>query len=79
MTRNTVKRVEVAAPVYSPTLQNRIRGIFELMLHDNVKARVENVQGVYQSVHSGEKSYNSQEVLYQQSYDRAVKKTGLSV
>ena len=53
MTRNTVKRVEVAAPVYSPTLQNRIRGIFELMLHDNVKARVENVQGVYQSVNSG--------------------------
>lgn len=79
MTRNTVKRVEVAAPVYSLTLQNRIRGIFELMLHDNVKARVENVQGVYQSVHSGEKSYNSQELLYQQSYDRAVKKTGLSV
>lgn len=79
MTRNTVKRVEVAAPVYSLKLQNRIRGIFDIMLHDNVKARLENAQGVYQNVHREEKCYNSQELLYQQSYDRAVKKTGLSV
>ena len=38
MTRNTVKRVEVAAPVYSQALKDRIQGIFDLMLSDNKKA-----------------------------------------
>lgn len=40
MTRNTTKRVEVAAPVYSPELKERILESFNLMLRDNVKASV---------------------------------------
>ena len=40
MTRNTTKRVEVAAPVYNPELKERILESFNLMLRDNVKASV---------------------------------------
>ena len=71
MTRNTVKRVEVAAPVYDPAIGARIQGIFDLMLSDNQKARDESAEGVYALVpHEGE-PVNSQEILYQEAYDRA--------
>lgn len=39
MTRNTVKRVEVAAPVYSERLKKCLQDLFDLMLSDNKKAR----------------------------------------
>ena len=39
MTRNTVRRVEVAAPVYSERLKKRLQDLFDLMLSDNKKAR----------------------------------------
>lgn len=71
MTRNTVKRVEVAAPVYSEALKTRIRGIFDLMLSDNKKARIEDNKGVYSAVKCDGKPVNSQEALYQEAYDRA--------
>ena len=75
MTRNTVKRVEVAAPVYSEELKKRIRGIFDLMLSDNKKARIEDSNGTYSMVKCEGEPVNSQEMLYQQAYDRAAKKT----
>ena len=39
MTRNTVRRVEVAAPVYDERLQNKLQDMFDIMLADNQKAR----------------------------------------
>ena len=75
MTRNTVKRVEVAAPVYSEALKTRIRGIFDLMLSDNKKARIEDNKGVYSAVKCDGKPVNSQEALYQEAYDRAANRT----
>ena len=75
MTRNTVKRVEVAAPVYSPVLNERIQGIFDLMLSDNKKARVENEDGTYTLVKCEEAQVNSQEMLYQEAYGRAAERT----
>ena len=74
MTRNTVKRVEVAAPVYSPALKERIQGIFDLMLSDNKKARVENADGMYTLVKCEGEPVNSQEMLYQEAYDRAAER-----
>ena len=35
MTRNTVRRVEVAAPVYDERLQNKLQDMFDIMLADN--------------------------------------------
>ena len=71
MTRNTVKRVEVASPVYDPAIRERIQGIFDLMLSDNKKAREESAEGTYPLVKCEGEPVNSQEVLYQEAYDRA--------
>ena len=71
MTRNTVKRVEVAAPVCDPAIRARIQGIFDLMLNDNQKARDESAEGVYALVPYEGEPVNSQEILYQEAYDRA--------
>lgn len=40
MTRNLDTRIEVAAPVYSRTIQKELRTIFEFGWKDNVKARI---------------------------------------
>ena len=74
MTRNTVKRVEVASPVYDPAIRARIQGIFDLMLSDNKKAREENAEGVYTLVKCDGEPVNSQEVLYQEAYDKAAQR-----
>ena len=71
MTRNTVKRVEVASPVYDPAIRERIQGIFDLMLSDNKKAREESSEGTYNLIKCEGEPVNSQEVLYQEAYDRA--------
>ena len=75
MTRNTVKRVEVAAPVYSEKIKKRIRGLFDLMLSDNKKARTEDYHGKYSMIKCEGQPCNSQEMLYQEAYDRATIKT----
>lgn len=71
MTRNTVKRVEVAAPVYSKAIRARLRAMFDLMLNDNKKAREEKADGSYELVKCEGEPVNSQEALYQEAYDRA--------
>ena len=74
MTRNTVKRVEVASPVYDPAIRARIQGIFDLMLSDNKKAREENTEGVYTLVKCDGEPVNSQEAHYQEGYERAAQR-----
>ena len=71
MTRNTVKRVEVAAPVYSERLKKRLQDLFELMLSDNKKARKEDTKGTYSVVECKGQPINSQELLYQEAYAKA--------
>ena len=71
MTRNTVKRVEVAAPVYSERLKKRLQDLFDLMLSDNKKARKEDTKGTYSVVEYKGQPINSQELLYQEAYAKA--------
>ena len=71
MTRNTVKRVEVAAPVYSERLKKRLQDLFDLMLSDNKKARKEDTKGTYSVVECKGQPINSQELLYQETYAKA--------
>ena len=68
MTRNTVKRVEVAAPVYSERLKKRLQDLFDLMLSDNPNARKEDAKGAYSVVECKGQPINSQELLYQEAY-----------
>ena len=71
MTRNTVKRVEVAAPVYSERLKKRLQDFFDLMLSDNKKARKEDAKGAYSVVECKGQPINSQGLLYQEAYAKA--------
>ena len=75
MTRNTVRRVEVAAPVLQENLKERLQMIFDTMLHDNQKAREACSDGDYRHVvpQSGEELLNSQEYFYQEAYEKAGK------
>ena len=47
MTRNTVRRVEIACPIDSPEVRGRLRTILDAMLRDSVKARVLQADGSY--------------------------------
>ena len=68
MTRNTVRRVEVAAPVYDERLQNKLQDMFDIMLADNQKARYLDAEGNYHRVINKEAPLNSQEYFYAQAY-----------
>lgn len=50
MTRNTEKRVEIAAPIKDKNLQKEILKILDFELKDDVKARVLNNEGKYERV-----------------------------
>ena len=71
MTRNTVKRVEVAAPVYDKDIQNKIISMFETILNDNVKARVQYGTGIYKKKSSHGKHIDSQLFFVNQAYENA--------
>ncbi|BDZ82359.1 polyphosphate kinase [Claveliimonas bilis] len=83
MTRNTEKRVEVAAPVLDPDVKRQVNGYLEVMLADNVKARVLQKDGTYKKKPITEKRVNSQEhfmksaVLAARNKKPAPKKQGL--
>lgn len=73
MTRNTERRVEVAAPVYDPALQQRILHILDLMFHDNVKARQQDSMGIYHYRTDGQPPLNAQEALFAEAYEIAAR------
>ena len=61
MTRNTEKRVEVACPVLDDTVRRQISYYVDVMLEDNVKARVLQSDGTYKKKPITEHRVNSQE------------------
>ncbi|MBO5474718.1 MAG: polyphosphate kinase 1 [Lachnospiraceae bacterium] len=71
MTRNTLRRVEVAAPVYDEALKRRLRNMFRTMLSDNVKGRVQQPDGSYQLPEQADTPVNSQEIFCQEAYEAA--------
>lgn len=75
MTRNTVRRVEVAAPVLQEDLKERLQSLFDTMLRDNQKAREACSDGEYRHVaqKEGEEPLNAQEYFYQEAYEKAGK------
>lgn len=73
MTRNTLRRVEVAAPIYDKDLKMQLEEMFITMLSDNQKARQEDSHGNYEIVAVQETPLNSQEFFYDQAYMNAQK------
>lgn len=76
MTRNTLRRVEVAAPILEERLKERIRHIFELEMRDDEKGKELAEDGMYydRALHAEGNRVNSQEILYQEAYGSAESK-----
>lgn len=73
MTRNTVRRVEVAVPIYDVDIKERLLNMFNIILDDNVKTRVQQPDGTYKKIkpQKDELPLDSQIYLFNQAYERA--------
>ena len=71
MTRNTLRRVEVAAPIYDEDIKRRIREMFAVMMSDNVKARTQLSDGNYKVIADQNPPVNAQELFFEKAYERA--------
>lgn len=60
MTRNMTRRVEVALPVYDADIRDNILQLFERMMKDNVNARVQIGNGIYELRKTRGKKINTQ-------------------
>ncbi len=68
MTRNTDKRVEIATPVLDKAIADRISGMLDVMLADNVKARRLTSHGTYVMPEQAVGPVNSQELFLKGKY-----------
>lgn len=71
MTRNTEKRVEVASPVLDLDVKRQVSEYLDIMLADNVKARVLQKDGTYKKKPITEKRVNSQEYFMKSAIQAA--------
>lgn len=71
MTRNTTRRVEVAAPILDPELKQRVLDLFETQLSDNVKARDMQPDGKYVHLPSKGAEVDAQKRLFAEAYANA--------
>ncbi|PWJ51854.1 polyphosphate kinase 1 [Faecalicatena contorta] len=67
MTRNTEKRVEVACPIYDGAVRKRLVNSLNLMLRDNVKARVMQSDGTYKKKAITGEAVNCQEIFMKEA------------
>lgn len=74
MTRNTVRRVDVAAPVEDVRLKECLLKDFRIMLNDNVQARKMNPDGNYTRIRNDKEPLSAQEYFYVEAYKKAGKK-----
>ena len=77
MTRNTLRRVEVAAPIENEKLKKLLLDMFDVMLRDNQKARVELPDTTYAMASAlelqNDPPINAQEYFYEKAYEAAEK------
>lgn len=73
MTRNTMRRVEVAAPILDEAIKSKILDFFRTELSDNVKAREQQPDGNYVHVPTEGLPIDSQIRFFEESYQNAPK------
>ena len=73
MTRNTLRRVEVAAPVLDDQLREKLDFMFDTMMKDDEKGKSLNAKGNYEDRKVNEKTIDSQELFYEMAYENAAK------
>ena len=73
MTRNTERRVEVAVPLRDKVISDKVVDIFDTMLKDNVKARVQGSDGIYRHKKPmpGDERIEVHKLFYDRAYDEA--------
>lgn len=79
MTRNTVRRVEVAAPIYDEKIRKRILHIFNTVMKDDEKGKVQCSNGEYVDRNLGSwngEKLNSQELFYEEAYKKITEYNG---
>lgn len=74
MTRNTLRRVEVAAPVLDERLKNQLDWMFETMMKDDEKGKCLTKKGIYVDRNLHVQKLNSQECFYEAAYANAEKR-----
>lgn len=74
MTRNTIRRVEVAAPVYNEKIKKRLWNMFEILLRDNVKARIQLPDGAYVYKVNDNPPVDAQRFFFEEAYKKAERK-----
>lgn len=73
MTRNTTRRIEVAAPLLDENIKERVIDYFNTQLSDNVKAREQHSDGTYTHVRTGDFPLDSQKHFSAEAYANAPK------
>lgn len=74
MTRNTLRRVEVSAPVLDERLKNQLDWMFETMMKDDEKGKCLTEKGIYVDRNLHVQKLNSQECFYEAAYANAEKR-----
>lgn len=74
MTRNTVRRVEVATPVYDEKIKKRLLDMFNVLLSDNTKARKQLPDGSYIYKTNDAPPVDAQRYFIDEAYRKAKKK-----
>lgn len=74
MTRNTIRRVEVAAPIYNERIKKRLWDMFRTLLSDNVKGRKQLSDGTYVYKVDDRQPLDAQRFFFEEAYKKAEKK-----
>jgi polyphosphate kinase len=81
MTRNTIRRIEIAAPVFNPEIKSRLIKMFKLMFSDNQKARIMQPDGSYirRPLYPNEQPQSFQETLMKAAEEAAAPRKAIKV
>ena len=75
MTRNTIRRVEVAVPILDQQVRDHLDHMFEMMMSDDEKGKELTSKGFYVSRNLSEVKMDSQELFYAMACSQAEKNT----
>ena len=73
MTRNTIRRVEVAVPILNQQVCDHLDHMFEMMMSDDEKGKELTSKGFYVSRNLSKIKMDSQELFYAMAYSQAEK------
>lgn len=72
MTRNTIRRVEVAVPIYDAQIRERIFKYFKTQINDNVKGRILQSNGDYKKQKQDDyDTIDAQQIFFDEAYKNA--------